>query len=225
MPPHPPARGALTAEEEVRLLSVYQTERQDDQVALQVAFAITVGALTYVLVAGAYLIDHCTKGACDAGPPAFLRYCTPTVAIAFIGFLILNVGATRMRSVHLQRLEALLAINLPAPPDHPAGMPVPRPYNSPHLHTDYGLVYRPDFKPSRNLAGKQRIRRVYATISIVSYGVILVALVAFTMLALWSGPWDGLKITFAVIYGLVELVFLTGMLGTLTHSAFKPDKA
>jgi hypothetical protein len=52
-------------------------------------------------------------------------------AIAFVGFLVLNVAASRMRSVHIPRLESVIAIELPGGAKEP------------WFHTDAGLVYRP----------------------------------------------------------------------------------
>jgi hypothetical protein len=60
----------------------------------------------------------------------------------------LNVAATRIRSIHLQCLEAALKI------------PLPDGHTIPQFHTDAGIVYRPD-----NIVQKPRVRIIFALIT------------------------------------------------------------
>lgn len=195
-----------------RLMATYQIDRQDDQVALQVAFAIVAAALTYILVVAAYLLDHCGKsGKCDAEAPAVLRYLSPAVTVAFVGFLVLNVSATRMRSVALQHLEKVLALKLSVSMDKMA----------PHLHTDYGLVYRPDYK-KQGIKGEW-VKHIYAAVTMIAYGAIYVILFGFTWLALYWGPRNCLKTTVIIGYAVIEAVLLAGLVVSLFNPLFKKN--
>jgi hypothetical protein len=193
-----------------RLMATYQTERQDDQSAIQAAFAIIATALTYVLVVAAYLLDHCGEnGKCDAGAPAPLRYLSPVVPVAFAGFLVLNVSATRMRSVAIQRLEEVLALTLPVRTGGKA----------PHLHTDSGLVYRPDHRTRSQKGGW--IKYIYSFITAASYLAIYSLLLSFTWLALYWGPWDWPKLTVMAVYVITELILVAGLIASLFSRPFK----
>jgi hypothetical protein len=184
------------------LYGIYTAERQDDQGALVVAFAIVTTGLTYVIAATPFFLDHCTGAECK-NLPVWLQLIAPAVPVSFVGFLVLNVAATRMRSVHLQRLEAELQIRLKD------GNYEPR------FHTDAGLVYRPD-QPLR----KPRIGLVFAAITFASYGAVLLVLFGFTWIALAPGPWTALKTVVAVGYGAIEAVELAGFCWPLVHPNF-----
>jgi hypothetical protein len=188
-PTQPPEADMTNPDHVARLLLAYQVDRQDDQVALQVAFGIVAAALGYMGLVAAYLLDHP-----DASP--ITRYVAPSIAVALAGFLVLNVSATRIRSVALQRLEDKLALRLDSSDNAPL---------SPHLHSEYGLVYRPDYK------GPQKVRHIFALVTIISYTPILLAVAGFTILALAPGAWDTWKILVAIVYGLAELVLLAAM--------------
>jgi hypothetical protein len=86
-------------------LAIYAVERSDDATAATVAFAIATAGVTYVIAASAYLAGQCGSAHCRAGFPPWISMMAPTVAITFVGFLVLNVAGTRMRSVHLQRID------------------------------------------------------------------------------------------------------------------------
>jgi hypothetical protein len=187
------------------LLAAYAIERQDDSTALAVAFAITTTCLTYVIAATAFFTDHCQSLKCDGKIPAWLPLVAPAVAISFVGFLVLNVAASRMRSVHLQRLEAMILL------------PVRDGRFEPSFHSDAGLIYRPD----RPLAAP-RIRLVFATITVASYVVIMSGLMGFTWYIFFfaSGPWTVTKYAVGAIYGLLEIVEVIGFAWPLTHRRF-----
>ncbi len=200
-----PAAKAL-ADREVtdKLLSVYAVERQDDANALTVAFAITTTGLTYVIAATAYFSDKCDAARC-VGIPQWLALTAPSVAVAFVGFLVLNVAASRMRSLHIQRLEN--EIRLPLQSGHV----------EPSFHTDAGLVFRPEapLEPPR-------IRVVFAIIGVSSYIIIMLALIGFTwvILATASGPWTIWKYIAASGYGVVEFAQILGFAWPLVHPRF-----
>jgi hypothetical protein len=192
-------------------LAAYTIERQDDSSALTVAFAITTTGLTYVIAAAAYFRDNCTSDRCTK-IPTWLPLVAPAIAVAFVGFLVLNVAATRMRSLHIQRLEHTIKIKLPSG------------FYEPSFHTDAGLVYRPD-KPLE----KPRIRLVFAVITMASYGIIMLALIAFTWYILFaaSGKWSTPKYLVAGVYGIVELLEIVGFAWPLFHPRFvyrRPDR-
>ncbi|MBO0881848.1 MAG: hypothetical protein J2P17_16210, partial [Mycobacterium sp.] len=183
---------------------LYAVERQDDSNALTTAFAITTTGLTYVIAATAYLRDHCDGHGCK-GVPSWLPLVAPAVAAAFVGFLVLNVAATRMRSVHIQRLEKAIAI------------PVQGRWTEPSFHTDAGLVYRPE-----KLFESPMIRPIFALISVASYGVIMLTLVGFTWYVLFaaSGPWTVPKCVVACAYGAYETLQVAAFAWPLFHPRF-----
>jgi hypothetical protein len=205
--------GVLDSDRRTALLAIYAVERQDDSTALTVAFAITTTGLTYVIAATAFFADHCRNSTCDGKIPTWLPLVAPAIAVAFVGFLILNVAATRMRSVHIQRLENAIRISVSSDEIEPS------------FHTDAGLVYRPD-KPFE----KPGIRAVFAVVTIVSYVVIMLTLMGFTWFIFFfaSGPWTIPKYVAAVGYGVFELVQIVGFAWPLRHERFvyeRPENA
>jgi hypothetical protein len=185
------------------LFSLYAVERQDDQSALVVAFAITTAGITYVIAAAAYLSEHCDRMRCTVPLP--MQLAAPAIPLALFGFLVLNVAATRIRSVHLQRLETTLKIKLPSGRE------------TPQFHTEAGMVYRPD-----NLTAKPRIRLVFAAVTFISYGVVAMILVGFTWAVLLPGPWGATKTTTATAYALLESIEILGFVAPLWHRSFRP---
>lgn len=197
----------MTEEQLDRLFEVYSTERQDDMNALVVAFAIATAGLTYVIAAVAYLNERCDRSGCGT-LPVWVQLFAPAIAVVLVGFLVLNVAATRMRSVHIQRLEA--ALKIPLPSGHAA----------PQFHTDAGIVYRPD-----NFLDLPRVRMVFAIITVVSYGIVNLIMIGFTWVVLLIGPWTGLKIAFAAAYGLIEGIQVLGFVLPLKHRRFRYEPA
>jgi hypothetical protein len=198
-----PKGGYVKPEHKDHLFSVYQVERQDDQTALTVAFAIATTGITYVIAATAYIGDRCSAASCDRFSE-YAQLIAAAIPISLFGFLVLNVAATRMRSVHLRRLEAILAIDLPGG------------QKAPYFHTDASIVYRPD-----DLLTKPRVRLVFAAITSVAYGVVGVILVGFTWFALHFDPWTPFKIFMTGVYAVVELVEILGLAIPLWHPRFR----
>jgi hypothetical protein len=194
----------MDSEERNQLLAAYAVERQDDSTALTVAFAIAATGLTYVLAATAYFSEHCDRSRCR-GIPTWLPLAAPSIAVAFMGFLVLNVAASRMRSIHIQRLENAIRLQLPCGQFEPS------------FHTDAGLVYRPD-----NPLERPRIRMVFAAITSVSYATLLLTLIGFTWVILisTSGPWTLPKYWAAAVYGVLEVVQILGFVWPLFHERF-----
>ena len=197
----------MRPEEIDHLFSVYATERQDDMNALVVAFAIATAGLTYVIAAVAYLNERCTRQGCGM-LPEWVQLLAPAITIVLVGFLVLNVAATRMRSVHLQRLEA--ALKIPLPSGHAA----------PQFHTDAGIVYRPD-----KLMDEPRVRIIFAVITFISYGTVNLIMIGFTIVVLAMGPWSGLKTCFAIIYAVIEGIEVLGFIAPLIHHRFRYDES
>ncbi len=193
----------MTPEQTDHLFSVYAVERQDDQNALVVAFAIATTGLTYVIAATAYLNQRCGRSGCP-GLPIWVQLFAPAITVVLVGFLVLNVASTRMRSVHLQRLEAALKIPLPAGKE------------APQFHTDAGIVWRPD-----HLLDEPHVRMVFAAITFVSYGIVNLVMIGFTWAALVPGPWTRLKIVFASAYGVIEFIEALGFAAPLGHERFR----
>jgi hypothetical protein len=208
------ARRSLTQEERDHLFSVYSVERQDDQSALVTAFAITTAGITYVVVAAAYLNDHCGSSGCHK-TAAWTPLLAPVIPVALFGFLVLNVAATRMRSGYLQRLEEVLMIRLPAGGSAPA------------FHTDAGLVFRPGtnsdliYKPGTPRK-KYRVRHLFAAVTFISYALVALVLIGFTWTAIVPGPWPWpwWKFTIAAVYVLMEAVEIAGLVVPLRHRKF-----
>jgi hypothetical protein len=187
------------------LFEVYSAERQDDMNALVVAFAIATAGLTYIIAAVAYLADRCNHLGCG-DLPELIQLSAPAVTVVLVGFLVLNVAATRIRSVHLHRLEATLKI------------PLPSGHAAPQFHTDAGIVYRPD-----NFMQQPHVRMIFALITFISYGIVNLIMVGFTVAVLAIGPWTGLKIAVAAAYGLMEGIEVLGFLVPLVHPRFRYD--
>lgn len=193
----------MTPEETDRLFSVYAAERQDDQNSLVVAFAIATAGLTYIIAAAAFLVENCDRFGCSK-LPSWVQLLAPSIAIIFFGFLVLNVAATRLRSVHLQRLEEELEISLPK-----TGGKAPR------FHTESGIVYRPDRPFS-----EPHERLVFAAVSYISYGLATLILISFTWVVLVVGPWTAWKKGVAALYGFFEVIEIVGLLVPLRSSHF-----
>jgi hypothetical protein len=189
----------MTPEETDHLFSVYEAERQDDQNGLVTAFAIATAGITYVVIGTAYIQDHY-----HSNLPSWIQFLAPAIPVALFGFLVLNVAATRMRSVHLQRLEAALSIRLPDGSEEPS------------FHTDSGIVFRPD-----NLLEVPHVRIIFGLVTFLSYGIIGLTLTGFTWIALLPGPWQGGKIIAAAIYGVAETIEVAGMAAPLFHPRFR----
>ena len=195
----------MTKEQIDHLFEVYSAERQDDMNALVVAFAIATAGLTYVIAAVAYFAENCNDMECPS-IPEWVRFSAPAVTVVLVGFLVLNVAATRIRSVHLHRLEAALKI------------PLPSGHEAPQFHTDAGIVYRPD-----NITQKPRVRIIFALITFISYGIVNLIMIGFTVAVLAIGPWTCLKFVVASVYGVIESIEVLGFLAPLTHSRFRYD--
>jgi hypothetical protein len=189
----------MTPEETDHLFSVYEAERQDDQNGLVIAFAIATAGITYVVLATAYIRDHY-----HSNLPSWIQFLAPAIPVALFGFLVLNVAATRMRSVHLQRIEAALSIRLPDGSEEPS------------FHTDSGIVFRPD-----DFRKAPHVRIIFALVSGLSYGIMALTLTGFTWIALLPGPWHVGKILAAAIYGVTEIVEVAGLAAPMFHPRFR----
>jgi hypothetical protein len=127
--------------------------------------------MTYVIAGTAYLGDHYNRTGCTL--PTWIQLLAPVIPISLLGFLVLNVAGSRMRSVHLQRLEEVLKISLP------------NENSAPYFHTDAGLIFRPD-----NIFQKPRIRIIFGIITFVAYGAVGLTTIGFTSITLIYGSWN-----------------------------------
>ncbi len=200
----------MSPEDRSYLLSVYATERQDDQNALVVAFAIATAGITYVTLAIAYINDHCNGQRCTfhGGSPNLVLLTAPAIPLALAAFLALNLAATRLRSVHLQRLEYALQIPLSSAPNSPT---------APSFHTDAGLVYRSMDRPR----DKPRFARVLFTfVTLMAYVPILATLLGFTWIALLHVSGSTTRLWAYAGYGLAELIEVMALFRSLTGTRF-----
>jgi hypothetical protein len=199
----------VSQEDRDYLLSVYTAERQDDQNALAIAFVIATAGITYVTLGAAYIYDHCDSKGCNLHGHLSnaILLTAPAIPLALAAFLTLNLAATRLRSVHLQRLEYKLQM-LSACDDSPA---------EPSFHTDAGLVYRSMDRPRDKPYGA---RILFAFVTFMAYVPILVALLGFTWITLVHLSGSGVKYAAWSIYGLAELVVLMALFRSLGGSRF-----
>jgi hypothetical protein len=192
------------------LFSVYTAERQDDQNALVVAFAIATAGITYVTLGVAYINEHCNGKGCNLNGHLsnLILVTAPAIPLALAAFLALNLAATRLRSVHLQRLEYALQTPLSHRGDSPT---------EPSFHTDAGLVYRPMDRRS----DKPRVARMlFTVVTVMAYVPILAALLGFTWLALVHVSGTVPRYAAWTVYGLAELVEVMALLRSLGGTRF-----
>jgi hypothetical protein len=205
----------MTPEERAELLSVYTTERQDDHSALLLGFTMATAAFTYMIAAIVYVYNlyynnrcaspHPTSPLCDKLP--LIQFVAPVIPVAVVGYLALNTAAARMRSVHLQHLEA--ALRKPLPND--------KQFCVPQFHTDAGVVWRPDSPWRRNRGA----HAVFTFISIVVYGLINGGVLLFTWFVLAVGRPTGQKVLVRILYGIVEGIEMLGFLLPLRLKRFR----
>lgn len=192
------------------LFSVYASERQDDQNALVIAFAIATAGITYVTLGIAYINDHCGSKGCalKGGHPDLMLTIAPVIPLALAAFMALNLAATRLRSVHLQRLEH--ALQIPLFDGH--GSPT-----VPSFHTDAGLVYR----PLDRLDKPYGARALFAAVTIMAYVPILATLLGFTWFAILHIASSSVRTGAIWVYGLAEGIEVMALLRSLGGSRFK----
>jgi len=190
------------------LLAVYATERQDDQNSLTIAFAIATAGITYVTIGSAYLNDHCGSRGCSGGIPGWTPLLAPLIPMALFGFLTLNVAATRMRSVHLQRLEKALAIPLLRDQELPT---------APSFHTDAGLVYR----AMDNMDRPWFTRILFIGVSLITYPIVYGTLLGFSFIALHDAPASTMKTIFIYAYAIITVIEGSALLMCLIGERFK----
>ena len=198
----------MDAWERDQLLAVYATERQDDQSSLAIAFVIATAGITYVTIGAAYLNDHCGSNGCNGGVPGWTPILAPLIPMALFGFLTINLAVTRMRSVHLQRLEFALQIPLTK------GQEL---RTAPSFHTDAGLVYR----PMDNMDRPRFTRILFIAVTFITYPIVYGALLGFTFVALHDAAPSTLKNIFVGIYIAIAVIEGLAILMSLTGERFK----
>ena len=194
--------------EREQLLAVYAAERQDDQSALAIAFVIATAGITYVTIGAAYLNDHCGSKGCNGGVPGWTPILAPLIPMALFGFLTINLAATRMRSVHLQRLEYVLQLPLINDQEPPT---------APSFHTDAGLVYR-----AIDSMDRPRFTRIlFIAVTLITYPIIYGTLLGFTFVALRDAAASELRTVFIYIYIIIAAIEGLAILMSLTGERFK----
>jgi hypothetical protein len=191
------------------LLHVYAIERQDDTNALVLAFTAVTAAFTYMIAAAVYVYGHCTASQCD---PRWSHLLAPLVPICILGFLTLSTAATRMRSVHIQRLEADIASLAQA--DGQQNSKVPG-LKAPLFHTDAGIVWRPD-----SGAKPGWIRLIFTLVTGVVYGIVYLGAVAFTVFMIRRGPGDW-RLLAIICYAIVAVIVGLGLFVPLVNKRFR----
>ena len=192
------------------LFSVYAAERQDDQNALVIAFAIATAGITYVTLGVAYINDHCGVKGCmlKGAHPDLILLIAPVIPLALSAFMALNLAATRLRSVHLQRLEYALQISLSDTHRSPT---------APSFHTDAGLIYR----PMDRLDKPYGARALFTVVTFLAYVPILATLLGFTWFAVLHIASSGIKTGAIWGYGIAEAVEVMALFRSLGGSRFK----
>ena len=200
----------LSKEDREYLFSVYSAERQDDQNALVTAFAIATAGITYVALGVAYINDHCNSKGCtvSGGLSNLVLLTAPVIPLALAAFLALNLAASRIRSVHLQRLEYALQVPLYNVHDSPT---------APSFHTDAGLVYRPLDRLGDRPYGA---RALFAAVTVMAYVPILATLLGFTWIAVLHIPAGTMRAAAIWGYGLAEGIEVMALLRSLGGSRF-----
>ena len=192
------------------LYSVYAAERQDDQNALVIAFAIATAGITYVTLGVAYINDHCSGKSCSlkSGHPDLILLVAPVIPLALAAFMALNLAATRLRSVHLQRLEYSLQVSLSEVHSSPT---------EPSFHTDAGLVFR----PMDRLDKPYGARALFAAVTFLVYVPILATLLGFTWFSVLHIAAGGIRTGAIWGYGIAEGVVVMALFRSLGGSRFK----
>jgi hypothetical protein len=189
------------------LAIAYAAERQDDQGALTLAFTMATAFFTYVIAATTFVFSKCDRNGC--GTLWWVPLVTPIIPIALGGHMTLLTAATRIRSVHLQRLEAALKTRLTI--DGRTST-----HYEPQFHTDAGIVWRPD-----QLGAEPRLGLLFALITLVVYGIVFLTIPAFTSIMMFIGPRTNWTKALWVLYGAVEFVVILGLLIPLRHPRFR----
>ena len=187
------------------LLWTYAVERQDDTAALALAFTTATAGFTYMIAAMIYVprfyVPHeCSSKSSVCNILSWLHFVIPVVPFIIMSFLVLSTAATRLRSVHLQRLEKELTARLSP---------------SPSFHTEAGIVWR----PGDNLTRPPRIRLLFFTIASLMYFALYASMVAFTIVMVTFGT-GVLRCWVLSIYLFLEFVLLLGLLIPLVHRTF-----
>jgi hypothetical protein len=168
-------------EQRNQLISAYAVEREDDHSALLLGFSMATAAFTYMIAATVYvynLYNGCmTRPAsrsqvlCDNLP--LIQFLAPAIPVAVVGYMALNTAAARMRSVHLQYLEAALKEQLATDREG-------SPFLLSRFHTDAGIVWRPDSPWKEN----PLVHLILTVISFIVYGIINGGVLIFTWVVL-----------------------------------------
>lgn len=208
------AKEGIPPAKDNELLGVYAVERQDDASALALAFTTATAGFTYMIAAVLfiprfYAPHQCfTNATCNCSLKgkscdllSWLHFGIPSVPIIIMGFLVLGTAATRLRSVHLQRLEKVLAKDM-----NPA----------PSFHTDSGIVWR----AADHLFKPPRVRVVFAIIAMLMYAVLYASIILFTIVMTTFGHGES-RYWWEAIYLTVETLFLAGLVVPLFDPHFK----
>lgn len=196
-----------------QLLSSYTIERHDDTSALVLAFTMVTAGFTYVIATTLYVNKNCHASGCSNF--SWVQLVAPAIPVAVLGFLVLTTATTRMRSVHLQEIEAELQ-KLQSNDDD--GI-----FRAPEFHTAAGVVWRPDGLWAKRF--KDFAHLIFSIVNVVVYSIIFVVMIGFVISVLWEGPWTGGKVAAAYIYGTILFVEILGFWVALSDSRFKIGRA
>lgn len=191
----------LTKEQRAQLLQIYTIERQDNQTAQVVAFAIIAAALTYVVASTAFLLGHCSSAGCKGLPP-LVQLVSPLILLALLSFLVISVSATVMRAKHLRKLEELL------------GLEVSTGVVLPSVHRDSSDIWEVKFRPSM-------LQFTYVPLTLTTYIPMFLVALGYIVAVLTPGSWTWNKWLVAAAYAGVVAVQVAGLALPIFHSRFK----
>jgi hypothetical protein len=140
-----------------------------------------------------HINDPCSGKSCSlkSGHPDLILLVAPVIPLALAAFMALNLAATRLRSVHLQRLEYALQVSLSEVHSSPT---------EPSFHTDAGLVFR----PMDRLDKPYGARTLFAAVTFLAYVPILAALLGFTWFSVFHIASSGIRTGAIWGYGIAE---------------------
>lgn len=191
----------MDAEKRQRLLTVYATERQDNQTSLVVAFTIVAAALTYLTVAFSFLSSHCFASGCKEAVRPWMQLAAPAPLVALTGYFVLNTAGTIRRSQLILDLEDELR-----EPVGSKGRKAPRTQRSAALV--YGLKVRHPYA------------WMYSICTLATYGTVVGGVGAFTCFALWPAQWTWNKWLVSALYAVAFLCECGGLLIAVLYRGF-----
>jgi hypothetical protein len=176
------------------IVSIYATERQDQQTAGNAAIAIVAAGLAYAGVATAVLTENC-RDECDVDAAVVVS--APLPVVALMSFLLLILANAAQRARYLVKLEEELEPAL----SQPGGVKIPTGFRR----------SEPVFNPA-TAAGMRRVAS--AAMTGLAYGALFAVEIGFTLYALHLVD-AALKVvaltSYGVAFGLQAIALVTAL--------------